>query len=599
MAKSEKTTQQKKLYVRTFSEALERFGHAFAIYNKDYSLIFANAAAFKAMPSYFNALKQGKPIRDAIELQIRSAFPQMPDPDLDRLTDIFLERSRTNDSYEVAGEGGTVTKVTNHTLSEGLILGLGMDVTKLKNQKTKLETLANENYKLAITDQLTGLSNRRQFVETLERNITEHQSTNTKFFTGLIDLNGFKRINDIYGHAIGDSVLATIADRATSFLRNEAFLARLGGDEFAIIMQRPMSPAELLSFSENLCEALRQPQTFAGNNIAVSASLGWASFPKDGKTASDLLRKSDYALYQSKNSKSGKPVIFSEKDEKIMRRNSQISLELETANLEEELYLEFHPIHCGRHGKITAFESLARWNNATLGIISPVEFIPLAEKVGQIGHLSKILLKKSLKTAESWPKSIDLHFNLSAIDLGNSDQILDLIKIIKDSKFPRESVVFEVTETALINTFENISDVLNILSENEIRLALDDFGTGFSSLSYLTKLPVTCIKVDKSFTDRLTSQSDEEKVLKTIRYLCENLDINCVVEGVESQSQLDQLMSLKLELMQGFHFTKPLKIESLAAYLLNNTYEQLSRSGEAAIETLSSPPKLEIHSRQN
>ena len=551
-----------------FTEALERFEDVFAIYDQDYKLVFANSAARAAMPAYFDALSRGQGIWEAHRLQIIQTLPNMPADKVIAHIHVMTEKLYSRAVYEVGISRNRTIQVRHETLNEHHTLALGMDVSQIKSQQAEMEKLAKENFNLANTDQLTNLANRRQFIEVLNKKIVKKQLTDGTFFVGLIDLNGFKRINDLYGHAIGDELLTSIAQRASDFIDEDTFLARLGGDEFALIFDSDITQTGLLSFSEKLGRWLRQKQTLSGNDISVSASLGWSCYPKDGQTTSDLLRKSDYALYKSKEQKTKTSVVFSGFDETVMLRQSEITMQLETAELETELFLEFQPIHDTQTGLATGLEALARWHSPVLGEISPVEFIPLAEKTGNISAISKIVLQKALRAAAQWPQKIDLHFNISAIDLGKIDVIREFINIVSQSDVPAKSVVFEVTETALIDTFENMSEVFDLFKDNGLRLALDDFGTGHSSLSYLARIPVTCLKIDKSFTNRLKPGSDVEAILKTIKYLCEHLEIKCIIEGIESHSQFQQLSSLGLHQMQCFYFSRSLKLENLGAYLM-------------------------------
>jgi len=556
--------------IKMFTDALEQLADIFCIYDEDYRLVYANSAAFEALPIYFTALSEGLTILEGIRKVVKHDRPELDASGVEKRSLMLNERVKQHAPYEIRGSKDRVFRVRNEILNNQFTFSSGVDVTKLKAQKVRMERLAKENFHIANTDQLTGLANRRHFIKTLEKEISNNQTGDKSFFVGLIDLNGFKRINDIYGHTIGDELLENFAQRASERIDPDTFLARLGGDEFALINRSGFSKTELLMFSDELCKALSLPQKLSGNTLSVSASLGWASFPKDGKTTSDLLRKSDYALYKCKNSKTRKSVIFSNLDETVLRHQSEISIQLETANLEEEIHLKYQPIHDIFTNKVIGFEALMRWENSKLGPLNPEDFIPLAEKTGCISKLSKIGLKQALDTAKTWPESIEIHYNISAIDLGKMDIMQELVQIVKDSGYPTQSVVFEVTETALMDTLDSIANVFALIKETGVQLALDDFGVGFSSLSYLARIPVTCLKVDKSFTERLQPGSDEEQILKTIKQLSENLGIGSIIEGVETQSQLDQLGALGLNVMQGFHFSESLDPQDIAAYLLNH-----------------------------
>jgi len=561
-------------FAQAFADVLQRYGSMFAIYDETDGLVFANSAAYDAMPTFFNALDRGLTSEAATRKQIFDLNPGIKETELEAATEEFAKRQLSDEPFEIPCTKGRTFRVYKDTINAKYTLTIGVDVTKLRKQQGTLEKLADENFKLANTDQLSGLANRRQFIKVLYEKILEARYETKIFHIGLMDLNNFKRVNDLFGHTIGDELLKACAKRAASFIDERTFLARLGGDEFAFILEGNYTTQDLIAYGAALCETVSQPQHISGNDIRVGASIGWTSFPKDSETASGLLRKSDYALYKSKASKTERSVVFSSTDERVMLRQSDISIQLETACLEDEIYMEFQPIHDAKFGLIKSFEALARWKSPSLGFISPLEFIPLAEKTGHITHLSKIILQKALEAAVHWPKAIDLHINISALDLGKVNVIRDFIEIIYASAYPPQSVVFEVTETAVIDTFENISEVFDLIKEHNLRLALDDFGIGFSSLSYLTRIPVTCLKIDKSFTENLKPDSGEEKILKTIKYLCENLEIDCVVEGVETQNHFDQLTLLGLNHMQGYHFSKSLNMQNMAAYLLRHSLNQ-------------------------
>ncbi len=555
--------------INTLIESFENLDNIFAIYDKNFHFIYANKKAYDIMPDFFNALSGGLSLREATKLQVQFIVPDITPKELEKAVDWFTTKQRSCEQYESYGTLDQIFAITHEKLSSDYILCVGMDITVLKRKQKKLGLLAEQNSMLAGTDQLTNLANRRRFVEVLETNISDFKASQTDFHIGLIDLNGFKRINDLYGHNIGDALLIQAADRLNSLGDQLDCIARLGGDEFAIIYKSHSTKNQLLPYGQMLCDLIRAPYDLSGNQIEISTSFGWSSYPKDGESVSELLRKSDYALYQSKRERLGQPVLFSSQHEDKIHRQSKICFQLENANLEEELYLEFQPIHCTEKGTITAFEALARWTSPVLGTISPMEFISLAEKIGCVSKLSKILLNKALSHARYWPKDIDLHFNLSGIDLGKTSLIKEFVQLVKKSNVPVKSVVFEVTETAVIDNLDNMFDVFEIFKTAGLRLSLDDFGIGYSSLAYLTRIPVTCLKIDKSFTERLKPNTVEETIVKTIIYLCENLKIECIVEGVENREHYKQLRKIGLQNMQGYFFSKPMPVENLAAYILN------------------------------
>ena len=577
-----------KIDLEVLVKALEPLGTSFSLYDNSQGLIFANQAAKESFPIFFEKLEQGYSFEDATRQNVIEQYPGMSAKKVEQYTRKLCEFHRTGVRYDAHGSQGSTIAVVHGKLDESTTLGVGIDVSELKNQQVELEKLAAQNFQLANIDQLTGLANRRYFIDVLESSIADCQINQSTFHIGLLDLNNFKRINDTYGHALGDLLLKNVSNRLKTILPEVACLARLGGDEFIVLCQNAMSNEELLALGNSICRSILKPYNLDGNVVEVSTSIGWCSFPEYGETVSDLLTKSDYALYQSKEINKGLPVIFSSEHQQSIHRQSNLCFHLEKANIAEELYVEFQPIHNTITGRIIAFEALARWDNCDLGNIEPDEFIPLAEKIGCINRITEILLRKTLNFASDWPTDINLHFNLSGLDICKPLLISSLITIIKESKFATESLIFEVTETAVIDNLDGLSDVFELLQNAGIMLALDDFGTGYSSLSHLTRIPVGSLKIDKSFTDRFQPDSVEESVLKTIVYLCESLQIECIVEGVEDQAQVERLESIKLHNVQGFYFSKPIPLEMVSAYILRhnliNINENITPKPAKAIE---------------
>lgn len=554
---------------KIFIKALERLSTVFAVYDEDGNLVFANRAAREALPAYFGSLENGDSIREATIKQIKFQAPKISSKDLLLHTNLINDQQFSGKQYEVEGTRNRTFAVKHEKLTSNTYIGHGMDVSELKRQQSKLEMYARLNFNLANTDQLTDLANRRYFINKLDTTILKSKKDQSTFHVGLLDLNGFKRINDLYGHTIGDKLLKMVANNIKRSIKKHDFVARLGGDEFAIISHGNPDQIQLSSISKKICSSVSDTYELSGNRIQISSSLGWCSFPQNGQTVSDLLRKSDYALYQSKENRIKGGTIFSNQHEIKIKRQSSICIQLECAPLADELFLQFQPIHDTTQGKIIAFEALARWDSKKLGTVHPAEFIPLAERMGCISKLSRILLVKALALAQHWPADIHLHFNLSGMDLCEPKTMSELIKIVQGSDFPTSQVIFEVTETAVIDNLDGLSNIFKLLEDAGIKLSLDDFGVGYSSLSYLTRIPVSILKIDKSFIDHLKPNSEKEAILETIHYLCNKLKIECIVEGVEDTVQYKQLSSLGFNNMQGYFFSEPMPTHNVAAYILN------------------------------
>ena len=562
----------KKIDLDMLEKALEPLGTSFTLYDNSQGLIFANRAARESFSILFEILEQGFSFEEATRYNVIQQYPEMLEEDVEHLTNQLCEFHKNGVRYDAHGSNGRIIAVVHSKIDEHTTLGVGMDISELKNSQIELKKLVSQNFRLASLDQLTDLANRRHFIEILESVIADSQVDQSSFHIGLLDLDDFKRVNDTYGHGLGDLLLKNVADRLKAVLPEATCLARLGGDEFIILCRNVMNEEELVALGNKICCSIREPYDLDGNVVKISTSLGWCCFPKNGNTVTDILNKSDYALYQSKKMNKGLPVIFSNEHEQSILRQSNLCYHLEKADVEEELYVNFQPIHDILTGRIIAFEALARWDNCELGNIDPSEFIPLAEKIGCINKITQILLQKTLGFAKNWPKDIDLHFNLSGLDVCKPLHISNLVEIVKHSDFVTNLLVFEITETAVIDNLDDMSGIFECLKKSGIRLSLDDFGTGYSSLSHLTKIPVSSIKIDKSFTDRFLSDPIAESVLKTIFYLCQNLQVECIVEGVENQTQIKRLQSMNLNSVQGYYFSKPLSTDAISAYILRHNF---------------------------
>ncbi len=420
----------------------------------------------------------------------------------------------------------------------------------------------DEARQLADFDALTGLPNRRSFFAALD---TLAQA-GAAFDLGLIDLDGFKPVNDIYGHAAGDAVLTEVARRLTAVGDDQVRAARLGGDEFALIVEGGADATTLLALGERLCGALRQPYAFAGMTIGLSASIGFAR-GGDGLDAKPLLERADYALYRAKENQRGGAVMFDARHEQEMLDFNRIDQALRTGNLEAELHVVFQPQVELANGKTTGFEALARWNSPVLGAVRPDVFIRAAERSGLIGELTPALLRKALAAAADWPEDLRVAFNLSVYDLHSARAIDAVCDIVRQSGVAPARIEFEITETAMLTDLDQALESLAKLRAMGSRIALDDFGSGFSSFGQIHRLPLDCLKIDRSFVEELLKNGKTRKIVKTMIDLCANLNLEHVVEGVETEEQLWQLREVNARCVQGYLFAKPMAAGDIADYL--------------------------------
>jgi diguanylate cyclase (GGDEF)-like protein len=434
-----------------------------------------------------------------------------------------------------------------------------------KHQETL--RLAEENSRLANLDALTDLPNRRQFFANLHEMLRLAAARRKRLVVGLVDLDGFKSVNDVYGHLAGDQVLVEAGRRLKDISGESVLLARLGGDEFGILIDGDLSEAQISAYGERICAALRAPFLLSDVSAQIAGSIGFATFPEAGATAETLFERADYALYHTKQHFRGRSVIFSREHEIQIRQFASVEKCLRNADLERELSLNFQPIYDVTRGEVVAFEALARWDSPELGRIPPNVFIPVAERTDFISQLTQILLRKALADARTWPDDIRISFNLSARDVGSAEAILKVIAIIENSGVGPERIDLEVTETALMRDFDKGCECLKALKAQGVHISLDDFGTGYSSLSYVHRLPLDKIKIDRSFIKDIETQATSRDIVKTVIDLCRNLKLACIIEGMETKEQAEILRELGGAMMQGYYFGKPMRADAIPGFL--------------------------------
>ena len=447
-----------------------------------------------------------------------------------------------------------------------ILMGNYRDFARMVDAQASMKAMSNENFRLANLDSLTGLPNRRQFFARLDEEFQLAQTQGHRLAVGVLDLDGFKPVNDIYGHAVGDKLLMAVGERLTANCGKSTHLARLGGDEFALIV-KDVSDAELLARGAQMCAALRSPFVLPEATVHISASVGFTVFPELAFTATDLFEQADYALYHSKRTSRGNPVLFSTKHEAEIHRNARIERALLAADLDRELAVLFQAVVDARSGRAVGFEALARWNSPSLGNVPPGQFVAVAERSGIISRLTRILLEKALAAAAHWPADIRLSFNLSNHDISSSEGVLRIVGIVLNSGIDPRRIDFEITETAIMRDFEQAKTAIDTIKALGCGISLDDFGTGFSSLSQLHALPLTKIKIDRSFVAELDERPASYKIVKSLIALSRDMGLGCVIEGVETASELNTLVRLGGFEIQGYYYSQPLPESELAGFL--------------------------------
>jgi diguanylate cyclase (GGDEF)-like protein len=438
-------------------------------------------------------------------------------------------------------------------------------------QQAATQALSDENFRLANLDSLTELPNRRRFFAELSSAFTDAERRNVRVAVGIIDLDGFKPINDNYGHSVGDRVLIEAGRRirevCEGFGPQRVEFARLGGDEFGLVVCGDPDEADLMRLGERIGDQVKLPYQLDTAHTGLSCSIGFALFPQSATTAEALYECADYSLYHAKRHLRGRTVIFSSELEAEIRSRGVIENLLRTADFSTEMDLVFQPIVDAMSEHTAGFEVLARWRSSRLGLVSPADFIPAAERIGLIRPLTQALLVRALATARTWPDHIRLSFNLSAHDVCSPEGILPLITIVEKSGLPPHRIDFEITETAVTFDFARAQQSIAALKAMGCGISLDDFGTGYSSLSHVHWLPLDKIKIDRSFIADVNDNPVSHKIIKSLTGLCDDMEIACVAEGVETRAQLDTLRRLGCDFIQGYYFAKPMHGDAIDEYL--------------------------------
>ncbi|NTF59584.1 EAL domain-containing protein [Agrobacterium rhizogenes] len=473
--------------------------------------------------------------------------------------------------FVLSGNAVFVATAINTALVSGTMLVILLvyyrDFTRMVEAQVRTEALSNENFRLANLDSLTALPNRRAFFSHLAEAFAEAQANGHRLAVGIVDLDGFKPVNDLYGHGIGDKLLYEVGQRLAGLCPQNVHLARLGGDEFALIVSKLSYDTELLALGDRLCLGLRQPFLLAEAAVQISGSIGFAVYPEMAANVENLFERADYALYHGKRTSRGNAVLFSSDHDAEIRRDARIEQALQMADLHEELSVVFQPIVDVRSHETIGFEALARWTSPIIGKVSPAQFIPVAERAGFINRVTRPLLEKALAAAVKWPAGIRLSFNLSAQDLTSPECLLHLISIIHGSCFDPKRLDLEITETAFTADFGQIQTAITTLKALGCGISLDDFGTGYSSLSRLHSLPLTKIKIDRSFVANLHEKPASYKIVKSLLALGRDMGLDCIIEGVETSEEMAALKELGGLIVQGYFYSPPIPEADIRDFL--------------------------------
>jgi len=446
-------------------------------------------------------------------------------------------------------------------------VALFSDISKRKKAEDKIYHQANY-------DSLTGLANRNLFIDRFEQSLALAKREQKMLAILFIDLDGFKNINDTFGHSKGDMLLKNTAKRLMSVVRTTDTVARLSGDEFAIMLCSDNDVYSNEKVATKVLEKLATPFQLEEKEAHVTASIGIAIFPDDGQSPEALLGKADSAMYKAKEKGKNNIQFFTkEMDTKAQLRRS-LEVDLRKAIKNDELLVHYQPIHDIETGKVVAAEALVRWQHPKRGLIPPLEFIPLAEDIGFIVNIGDWVLAQACKQAKNWQNQFEftpkISINISSIQLNCHDFIDKLKQVLDQAQLSPELLTLEITESLLIENDEHILAKLQTIRDLGVDLSIDDFGTGYSSLSYLKRFPINILKIDRAFIKDIMINSEDEALTCAILSIAESLGLKVVAEGVEDIAQWELLSKHKCQFVQGYLFSKPLGNKEFVEYLIEN-----------------------------
>src|ERR1700730_30211 len=443
---------------------------------------------------------------------------------------------------------GRKISITNKSMAGGWV-ATHEDITERQKAEAKISFMAAH-------DALTSLPNRRSLREQIERRFA-NRSRDQKFALLCLNLDRFKSVNDTLGHSYGDMLLQLAAKRIAGCLREGDVIACLGGDEFAILQGGIKQPNEATTLAARIIEIATAPFDLKGHQVVMAASIGVAIAPTDGTDADQLLKSADTALYRAKTRGRGSYRFFESEMDTLLQARRALELDLRKALVNGEFELYYQPLVNLEKQEISGFEALIRWNHPERGLVSPLEFIPLAEETALIVPIGEWVLRQACGEAMKWPSQIRMAVNLSPIQFKERNLPQTVMSALAHSGLPAKRLELEITESVLLVNDDSTLETLHQLRNLGVRISMDDFGTGYSSLSYLRSFPFDKIKIDQSFVHDLASNADSKAIIRAVTGLGSGLGMTTLGEGVETQEELEYLKREGCTEAQGYFFSKP------------------------------------------
>ena len=561
-------------------DSLDNISEGFALYDASDRLVLFNERFKQMEPTLSARIETGATFSEIIgaddPLESGQGSPERIVSFVDR-----LDRHRDpRGPFEVKATDGRTIRISERKTTDGGTVAVHADISDLKDAYDRLEHLATH-------DPLTGLQNRATLQERLNKALHRARRHRSKIAVLVFDLDHFKLVNDTLGHSSGDELLRQVAGVLHNCMRAEESVARLGGDEFASIIENVRSWSEVSATAERALDALGRAFEVGGSEVFVTASIGIALYPEDGKSADALLKNADAACYHAKALGRNNFQFFATEMNVKASQRLNVEKHLRHAIEREELHLAYQPVLDVRTGAIASMEALLRWNSPELGPISPAEFIPVAEETGLIIPMGEWVLEQACRQTSAWREAglplVQVSVNVSARQL-RLKGLLEVVKrVVGRSGIDPGGLYLEITESTIMDNVERALVTLNQIHDVGVGISIDDFGVGYSSLAALKRLPVDVLKIDQSFVRDIVVDRDDLEIVGAVTAMAHNLKIRVVAEGVETQKQYELVKDLGSDEIQGFWISQPMPADEARAFITgeatSDTVIQLRGSG--------------------
>jgi diguanylate cyclase (GGDEF)-like protein len=547
---------------RTREAVVEGLSQGFLLYGADDRLILRNSHFLDLYPSLKDIAVPGarfdEVVRAEVDCGVNDPMQNMEPPAVFRMR---MERHREpRNIFEWQLSDSRWVLVNEARTRDGGTVVLYTDITELKRREREIQFLADH-------DTLTGLHNRASFQRRAEEALVGAKRRGTTVAIMCLDLDHFKNVNDTLGHAAGDEFLKCVAKRLRACFRDMDTVARFGGDEFGIVFTDLKQPETATTLVSRLLEIVSHPMDFNGQQIVSGVSIGVALSATDGDDADGLIKRADLALYRAKAEGRGTFRFFEEEMDARAQARRALEIDLRQAVIKNQLELHYQPQIDIFTDELVGFESLVRWRHPERGMISPLDFIPLAEETGIIGSIGEWVLHRACSDALAWPSSIKVAVNVSPAQFRTRNIAQLVAKVLADTGLKPNRLELEITESILLRDVDENLTTLRNLKSLGVRISMDDFGTGYSSLGSLRSFPFDKIKIDRSFVSDLERSQDAAAIVHAVLGLGHSLGVATCAEGVETQEQLAFLRGEGCTEVQGYYYSKPRPLGEIAEML--------------------------------